>query len=64
MADPKCPDCKISGTKHITSTHSDQKTSNGYSYFHIAHCSECGHIHGIYTKTIPAPYNPPHISFP
>lgn len=43
-ASPKCPTCEIIGIEHIIS-------NIDHHLFGIAHCSNCGHIHGTFHKS-------------
>ncbi|MDH5344193.1 MAG: transcriptional regulator [Gammaproteobacteria bacterium] len=52
MAEPKCPDCGAAGTDNIVSTPSKELSRERRPWFYIAHCGECGHVYGIFTKHI------------
>ncbi len=52
MAEPKCPSCGITGTTHIVSTPSEEKSKKGAPWFYISHCSACGHVYGVFTKHV------------
>jgi hypothetical protein len=54
VAAPKCPECKISGLEHIVSQDSDQKGSKRNAWFQVVSCDECGHIYGVFAKTVNA----------
>ena len=55
MAEPKCPKCNVEGGSYIISQDSEETSGSGIAWFNIAHCSECGHVYGIFAKTT----NPP-----
>lgn len=61
MTESKCPDCEISGTQYIISTESNEKTGAHPDYrdamFHIAYCSKCGYVYGVFNKI----FHPPSI---
>lgn len=52
MADPKCPDCGTSGIEKIVSMPSKERSKEQRAWFNVAHCSECGHVYGIFTKHV------------
>lgn len=52
MSEPKCPDCGVAGIEKIISTPSKQQSRERKPWFNVAHCSECGHVYGIFTKHI------------
>ncbi len=62
MADarPTCPDCDIKGIEYIVSTPSTETSEGGDPWFNVAHCNQCGHVYGIFAKTVnrPAPVLP------
>jgi len=58
MAEPKCPECKVVGKKHIVSSESDQQSNGGDAWFDIVHCSECGHVFGVFAKVTYSPTRP------
>lgn len=55
VAEPKCPSCGVQGTQYIVSTESEQQSRNGDPWFEIAHCSECGHVYGVFPKVVHKP---------
>lgn len=55
MQEPKCPSCSIQGTKYIVSKESEEQSRGGDAWFNIAHCSECGHVYGVFAKTTLSP---------
>ncbi|WOE32147.1 MULTISPECIES: hypothetical protein [unclassified Acinetobacter] len=59
IAEPKCPDCKVQGLKYIVSSNSVEESKRGDTWFNIAHCSQCGHVYGVFAKIINAPSMPP-----
>jgi len=52
MADPKCPDCGKSGIENIVSTPSKEQSRERRAWFYVAHCDNCGHVFGIFTKHV------------
>jgi len=52
MAAPKCPECDASGVEKIVSTPSNEKSRANAPWYYIAHCDECGHVYGIFTKHV------------
>lgn len=58
MADPKCPECGISGLEHIVSEESKQHSKGGDPWFEVAYCKECGHVYGVFAKVIHGPSIP------
>lgn len=63
IAEPKCPECKIQGKKYIVSADSVEESKGGDTWFNIAHCSECGHVYGVFAKVVRSP-SVPQVSFP
>jgi uncharacterized Zn finger protein len=55
MAEPKCPSCEVVGTSFIVSKDSDEESKGGDAWFNIVHCSECGHVYGVFAKTVLSP---------
>lgn len=52
MAEPKCPECGIIGTSHIDSTESEVMNRAGEPWFEIVYCDQCGHVYGVFAKTV------------
>ncbi len=52
MAEPKCPDCGASGIEKIVSTPSKEQSRERRPWFYVAHCDNCGHVYGIFTKHV------------
>ena len=52
MVEPKCPSCEVIGTEFIVSTESNQVNGHDEAWFEIAHCSECGHVYGVFAKRV------------
>jgi uncharacterized Zn finger protein len=50
VAEPKCPACSVQGIQYITSSESAERSKGGDVRFYIAHCTECGHVYGVFTK--------------
>ena len=64
MVEPKCPSCGIEGVEYIVSKDSKEKSRQGKSWFNIAHCSNCGHVYGIFSKHIMGPKAGPTLVVP
>jgi len=62
-AEPKCPSCDVRGRRYIISSESEARSYIRDAWFHIAHCSECGHVYGIFTKATRESMKPPFPSF-
>ena len=59
MADPKCPECAISGVEHIISKDSVEKAKTRQPWFVIIHCSNCGYVYNTIAKhTFAMPVTP------
>ncbi len=52
MAGPKCPICATSGIDKIVSTPSTEVSRERRAWFYVAHCDDCGHVYGIFTKHV------------
>lgn len=52
MADPRCPECAVSGSDKIISSPSKEKARDNSPWFFVAHCSECGHVYGVFAKHV------------
>ena len=50
MADPKCPDCGITGIEKIVSTASTEQAREKTPWYYVSHCDNCGHVYGVFTK--------------
>ncbi|KXJ51917.1 transcriptional regulator [Neptuniibacter pectenicola] len=50
MAEPKCPECSISGVEHIISKDSEERGRDKHPWFQVAYCDGCGHIYGVFAK--------------
>ena len=50
MAEPKCPDCETSGIEQVVSTPSKQVSIDNMPWYYVAHCDNCGHVYGVFTK--------------
>jgi len=55
IAEPKCPECKIQGIKFITKSDSEITSKGGDTWFDIVHCTQCGHVYGVYAKVVYPP---------
>lgn len=58
IAEPKCPDCKIQGAKYITCCETEVQSRGGEPWFEVAHCSQCGHVYGVFAKIVKSPTTP------
>lgn len=58
MSEPKCPSCNIVGTKNIVAKESVMKSNGGDAWFEIVHCCKCGHVYGVFAKTVLRPSMP------
>lgn len=54
-AQPKCPGCGIKGVEYIISVESIEQSKGGDAWFEIAHCTQCGHVYGVFAKTLKQP---------
>ena len=52
MAEPKCPNCGASGIEKVASTPSKELSRERRPWFYVAHCDDCGHVYGIFTKHV------------
>lgn len=64
MAEPKCPDCGLQGIDHIVSVSSIERAKNGVPWFNVAHCDGCGHVYGIFAKSVLTPNIGPRLVVP
>ncbi|HHZ87677.1 MAG TPA: transcriptional regulator [Chromatiales bacterium] len=64
MADPKCPDCGVQGIDKIVSSDSIERSKRRTPWFHVAHCSECGYVYGIFSKHMLGASNGPQFVLP
>ncbi len=55
MAEPKCPNCGATGIEHIVSKESNEQSKGGDAWFDIVHCDGCGHVYGVFAKTVKLP---------
>lgn len=58
MAEPKCPSCEAIGMQYIVSKDSNEQSKGGDTWFNIVHCSECGHVYGVFSKIVNGPSMP------
>jgi len=59
MADPRCPDCGVTGITHIVSKESTERSKTKQPWFLIVHCDACGHVYGVLAKhTFSQPVSP------
>ena len=64
MAKPKCPSCNVEGIEKIISQDSTEKNGAGDAWFHVVHCSDCGHVYGVFAKRIINGASTPRMSIP
>ena len=64
MADPKCPSCEAKGLNKIVSQESNEKNGAGDAWFYVVHCSECGHVYGVFAKRVITGSSLPPMSMP
>lgn len=60
MAEPNCPSCEVVGIEYIVSKDSEEESGNGEAWFNVAYCDNCGHVYGVFAKTV----NKPSIKMP
>lgn len=53
--EPTCPQCKIEGIRFIVSQDSEQKSRIDEAWFDVVYCSNCGHVYGVFAKTVNRP---------
>ena len=58
---PKCPICNVIGLEFITQQDSKMESKGGDPWFNVVHCSECGHVYGVFNKVSLSP--PPHLEW-
>lgn len=54
-AEPKCPDCGVTGIEKIVSEESDARSKGGDAWFEVASCYDCGHVYGVFPKVVHSP---------
>lgn len=52
MAEPKCPACNTHGMDKIASKPSNQVGRDNTPWYYVAHCEDCGHVYGVFTKHV------------
>jgi hypothetical protein len=52
MAEPNCPKCGTHGLDKIVSSGSSEESKGGDPWFNVVHCSECGHVYGVFAKHV------------
>lgn len=52
MAEPKCPECGVTGIDQIVAADSSERSRDGKAWFNVAYCKACGHVYGIFAKHI------------
>jgi uncharacterized Zn finger protein len=50
VAQPRCPGCDVSGSEHIVSTPSRERSRAKQPWFYIVHCANCGHVYNTLSK--------------
>jgi uncharacterized Zn finger protein len=53
--EPKCPDCGVIGIENIVSQDSEEESKAGDAWFNVAYCEKCGHVYGVFAKTVNSP---------
>ncbi len=51
-AQPRCPDCGISGIEHIVSRESTERSRTRQPWFLVVHCAACGHVYQVLAKHV------------
>ncbi len=52
MAEPKCPECQVSGVDYIVAKTSRQRSKTKQPWFLIVHCDNCGYVYDILAKHV------------
>jgi len=52
MAEPKCPECAISGVENIVSKASSEQSRRKEAWFYVVYCKGCGHVYDVMTKHV------------
>jgi len=55
VANPICPECGVEGIEHIVSEESKEASKGGDAWFNVAFCNGCGHVYGVFAKTVLSP---------
>ena len=55
---PKCPSCGVQGIEKIVSQESEETSKGGDPWFYVVHCEDCGHVYGVFAKTLNSPTMP------
>lgn len=55
MVEPKCPSCSAQGISFIVNRDSQLQSNGGDPWFNVVHCSECGHVYGVFAKVVLSP---------
>jgi len=55
---PKCPICNVIGLEFITQQDSKMESKGGDPWFNVVHCSEGGHVYGVFNKVSLSPTTP------
>ena len=50
MAEPKCPECGVTGMRNIVSKESEERSKTKQPWFLVVHCDDCGYVYGVLTK--------------
>lgn len=58
FAKPYCPKCEIRGKEYIVFDDSTQEHVSGRPWFNISFCKNCGHVYGVFAKTVLSPPTP------
>lgn len=52
MSEPVCPKCSANGIGKITCKPCVVETDGGEAMFHVAYCADCGHVYGVFVKSL------------
>ena len=52
MAEPKCPECGMTGMDALVSPESQEASEGGDPWFSVVYCDGCGHIYGVFAKHV------------
>lgn len=64
VAEPHCPECRISGMDYIVSRESRERSRSKEPWFVVVHCSACGHVYGVLAKHVFSQSTPPRFVLP
>ncbi len=64
MTEPVCSSCATSGTDHIVSKDSAEKSRTGQPWYVIVHCDHCGHVYAVFPNHVFAETTMPRVVVP